>query len=258
MPKFTLGLITGASSGLGEALAIFLAEKKIPLLLTGRNEVKLKALQASLQHQVPIKYYKADLGNRGEREAMIVWAVSHSPDLIINNAGAGFYGEAVAKPSSEQLELIELDVSAPVEIALETAKRLKSLNRPGVILNVSSAAAFFTFPYFSSYAASKSFLNQWSKGMDIEMKPYGIRVLAACPGQIATSFYKNAGGKQALRPSWLLMEPRLVAKEIWQQIEKQKTINVIDWRYRLAYYLSKFLPDRLLAPILGMFIKKRL
>ncbi len=142
------------------------------------------------------KTLQADLSQQAGRHEIVRLIHHRTPDLIINNAGFGLYGKAIDLDIGEQLEMVDVDVKALLEFTLEGAKTLKEKNRKGVILNVSSTAGFYVFPYVAVYAASKAFINNVSQALDIEMERYGIRILAACPGMVATNFSKRAGGKE--------------------------------------------------------------
>ncbi len=220
-----LALVTGASSGLGKELCIQLAAKKIPLLITGKNKQALEETAHLLPTDVEICV--SDLKNR---KNLIAKIHERTPDLIINNAGVGYYGDVL----THNLETIEVNVEALTEISLESAKALASQNKKGTIMNISSAAAFFTYPSYVLYSASKAYVNSFSKSLDAELKKKGIRVLCVCPGQIDTPFHLKSGKK--LR---LAMPVEKAAKLILKQIEKQKPFNIIDWRYKILVFLSR-------------------
>jgi uncharacterized protein len=237
MKDFKLALITGASSGLGAALAEMLSEKRIPLLLAARNEQELQALAAKLL--VPVEIYVVDLVNVEERRRFLNHIVKRAPDLIINNAGRGLYGPAVEHPTSMQSDTIELNVQAVVEIALEAAKTLLKEGRVGTIVNISSAAAFFSYPTHCLYAAAKRFVLQFSQGLDLELKSHQIRVLASCPGLIDTPFSTRAGG--FVKHSFFTLSATHCARLILRQIEKGKGFEIIDWRYKWLVPLARLL-----------------
>jgi hypothetical protein len=237
MKNFKLALITGASSGLGAALAEALCEKRIPLILAARNEKELQAVAAKLT--VPVEVYVVDLINVEERRRFLMHIMACAPDLIINNAGRGLYGPAVEHPTSVQSDTIELNVQAVVEIALEGAKALLKQNRSGTIVNISSAAAFFSYPTHCLYAAAKRFVLQFSQGLDLELKKNKIRVLASCPGLIDTSFSARAGA--CIKRNLFTLSAAHCAHLILRQIEKGKGWEIIDWRYKWLVPLARLL-----------------
>ena len=243
-----VALVTGATSGLGKALCYLLASKNIPLILSGRNEEELEELKQTLQ--VPVRTCKADLSVPEERKKLLALIDEYVPDLVVNNAGFGLYGEALAHTTQEQLEILEVDGKALLEITLEAARALKNEGKPGTILNVSSAASFFVFPNFSVYAATKAFVNQVSMGLDEELKPYGIRVLTACPGQIKTGFRIRASKSHPQKSCRRAMSAKSAAEYLWHQIQTGKQIYTFDARYWLVILLSRLVPKSLVQKTL--------
>jgi hypothetical protein len=235
MQRFELALITGASSGLGAALAEALSERGIPLILAARDEVALRRVAAQLR--VPAEVYVVDLVAIAQRRRFLAYLAERAPDLIINNAGRGLYGPAVEHSTQLQSDTIELNVQAVVEIALEGAKAVLKRSKTATIMNISSAAAFFSYPTHCLYAAAKRFVLQFSEGLDIELAPRGIRVLASCPGLIDTPFSGRAGIK-ANRGLLTLTAP-WCARLILRQIDKGKRREIIDWRYKCLVPLAQ-------------------
>lgn len=247
-PKRPTALITGASSGLGLALAHLLAKKKYRLLLTAR-----KAPPIASEVFIP-----ADLSVRKERAKIVELIHQYTPDLVINNAGFGLYGDAIDHSIDQELNLIELNASATVELSLEAAKALKKAQKRGTILNVASFVAYLTFPGFATYAATKRFVLNFSEALDFELKEHGIRILTACPGPMATSFDTRASeGFYKGKSNLYTLTPENAAECIWKQIVKQKTVAYIDARFRLPILLSRLLPKSLLNKLLRSSILKR-
>src|SRR5262249_55235320 len=147
MPKETLPhpidrvLITGATSGIGLALAHFFSDKK--LILTGRNTENL-----------PPHAQILTLDLTQSRKPLIDLIQQNPPDLLINNAGFGLYGPTCGLSTQQQLDMIEVNVKAAVEIAIEYGKALLAHKRRGTLLNISSGAGFFSYPHFNTYASS--------------------------------------------------------------------------------------------------------
>lgn len=253
--KHQTALITGASSGIGEALCRRLAKEGLKLIITGRNQDKLTELSNELG--CVIKIIPADLLLSEGREEVIAALHSFIPDLVINNAGYGLYGEAINYTTMEEVGILEVNCKALLELTLEAAKTLKSNNKQGVILNVSSAAAYLIFPYSSVYSASKAFVTSFSEAFDLEMESYGIRILSSNPGMVATNFSRRAGGEDSQR-HFLTMEPDYVADSIWHQIKILKPVKIINWKYSLLLTLMRIFPQRWTAKLLKKRIKNRL
>lgn len=250
-----VALVTGATSGLGKALCQLLASKNIPLIITGRDEEELKNLGQLLT--VPVITLPANLSKEEDRKKVIDLIREYTPDLVINNAGFGLYGEALSHTTEEQMDILRVNGNAVLELTLEAARSLKTAGKPGTILNISSAAAFFVFPRFSVYAAVKGFVKQFSMALDIELSPYGIRVLTACPGQIKTAFRARASKGRSQRPGRYAMCLKSAAEHIWHQIQTGKRVFVFDKRYQLMVFLSRWAPECLVQKFLSRSMQER-
>lgn len=251
-------LITGGTSGLGKALATHLASQGIPLIISGRRADELAELSQTLPTHVVCE--TADLSYPSERKALLERIKELKPDLVINNAGFGLYGDVLDHKREEELAILELNSAALLEITIEAAKALREANKQGTILNISSAAAFFATPGFAVYAASKMFVNQFSLAFDREMAPHGIRILTACPGQIATDFRRRAAsGHPQKKDDLMTMSVEKAVKEIVWQIEKQKRLHIFDLRYQVSTFLARhFVPESFIGWIIQRSVKKRI
>lgn len=256
--KYQLALVTGATSGIGHALSHLLADQGTALILTGRRQDELQNLQEALKPKVEVQIIAVDLSQREDRRKLIDILHHQAPDLVINNAGFGLYGEALSYATEEQVKILEVNGVATLELTLEAARALVSKDKQGVVVNVSSAAAFHVFPYFAVYAASKAFVNQFSQALDDEMQTYGVRILTACPGMVETHFQERAGGSLDYSKEMEVMTPEFMAKEIWQQIQHLQPLSIINWKYCLATYLSYFLPRSWVTALLKRNIAKRI
>ena len=258
-PPFQLALVTGATSGIGEALARLFASLGINLILHGRNGEKLDFLKKELEEQVKVTSIQADLSEVEERNLLLDLLRKMAPDLVINNAGAGLYGDILSHNTSDSSQLLDLNCSALLEITIEAARTLSSLGKKGVILNVSSTAAWPVFPGMAVYSATKAFVNQFSESFDAEVKPLGIRILSSCPGVVDTNFRKNAGGsdRKTSMEKANKMTAESAASEIWGQILKRKGLYLFNWPYRFLIFLVKYLlPKSLVASVLRKTVKQ--
>ena len=253
--SFKRALVTGASSGLGKVLCEKIAAQGIPLIITGRNIEKLEELAHQLGSNPVVE--AADLCKKSERQKIINLIHQYAPDLVINNAGFGFYGHTLALTTQEQLEIFEVNVNAVFELTVETARALQAHDQPGTIVNISSAAAFFIYPTFTAYASAKACVNNFSQALDAEFAPLGIRVLTACPGQFATSFRTRAAKGHPQQGSFGTMSVDRVADQILAQIKRGQRLSIIDWRYKILTLLTKLLPQKWLQGALMKSLKKR-
>lgn len=246
-----LALITGATSGIGEALTKLLAQKGYSLAITGRNEKKLRELKKEYPQIVEV--ITCDLA--GERKKLHDFIRREKPDLLINNAGFGVYGDVLESRIDDQLAMVEVNVKVPLELTLIAARALLDAKKEGIILNVASTAAFLPTPGMTVYGATKAAVLMYSQGIDFEYRDRGIRVLTSCPGMVETEFSKRAGGKQEYRNK---MSVKYAAKRILQQIEKRKVVDIFDWRYRLGIFISRYVPTYILGKITYQSIQCRL
>lgn len=251
--------VTGGSSGIGKALCKLLAKKQIPLVMTGRKEQELMQLARELEKDTQVSYIVCDLSKKEERWILVEKLKQLKPDLVVNNAGFGLYGATYLHTIEDELDLIEVNISALVQVTLEAISLLKQEKSGGVILNVSSVAAYFQpFPAFVTYAASKNFVLNFSEGLDRETKPYGIRVLTALPGQVKTNFRARASRLQSQEESFLAISAEYAAKQLWRQIQKKKVRFVFSGVYKLLVLFSKLLPKGAYHHFLEQTINRRL
>jgi hypothetical protein len=256
--KFSRAFVTGASSGLGKALCRKLATQPISLLITGRDLNRLEELQRELATFAEISIHAADLADKNQRQALIERLKQFAPDLVINNAGFGIYGDTLSTSIEQQLNLFSVNAEAVLEISLEAARTMVDKKIHGTILNISSSAAYFVFPALNVYAAAKAFVNQFSQALDIELKSKGVRVLVSCPGQIATPFSTKAAKGHTQKANSQAMSVDRAVKAIFFQLEKQKRLYIFDWRYRIGVWFGKLLPVRWLGLCLRKVIQARL
>lgn len=254
--NYQLAFISGATSGLGKELSILLAKKKIPLFLTGRDLDILTKLQKELQEKTSVYILPADLSNPLELEKLINALKQQGPDLIINAAGIGFYGNVLSSELENQMLMLKVNIDATTAITITAAKALKKQNKPGTIMNISSAAASYTYPSFAVYAASKRFIKEFSLSLDYELSKHQIRVLSCLPGRFHSNFKQRASGIPNVN-SWDTMSLGKTAQKILKQIEKKRKVSTIDFRYKMLRFFSLFIPTPLLANLLQKNIPKK-
>jgi uncharacterized protein len=186
-------LITGASSGIGEAFARRLAAEKHDLVLVARSEGKLHQLcdELMLKHKITAHYVVVDLTKDEERQLLFEETEEHGfeIDWLINNAGFGAMGDFAELDIDRTLEMISLNISAVVALTHFYLQGMRE-RRSGKIINVSSAAGFQPLPFMAVYAATKAFVTSFSEAIAEENRPFGIQVLALCPGSTKTNFFR--------------------------------------------------------------------
>lgn len=196
MKTYSTALITGASSGIGEAFARLLAAQGTDLVLVARSEAKLHLLSEELAETYGIRaeVIAADLSATGAARQVQedVTRRGLSIDLLVNNAGFGSYGLFDALPLEREAQEIALNVTALVELTHLFLPEMLA-KKFGAIINVASTAAFQPVPYMAVYAATKSFVLSFSEALWAECRSRGVRVLAFCPGPVDTGFAAVSG-----------------------------------------------------------------
>ena len=189
-------LVTGASRGIGRALALRLAQGGYDLLLVARSEDQLTALaqEIGVRHQRQARVLALDLAAAGAADAVAVWAAAQTDQLavLVNNAGYGLWGRFEQLSLAEQQDMLQLNMALPVAL---THALLPALHRAprGYVLNVASTAAYQAVPSLTLYAASKAFLLSFSRGLRYELKHSNVSVTCLSPGATTTSFADRAG-----------------------------------------------------------------
>jgi short-subunit dehydrogenase len=195
-------LITGASAGIGVALAEELASGGTNLVLTARRKDRLDALAQRLSSSCKIQteVFSADLTDPAAPENIFAFTKRKgiAIDLLINNAGFGQYGEFPSVDKQRLLDMVQVNCAAVVYLThLYLPEML--VRRRGDILILASTASFQAVPYISTYAATKAFDLLFAEGLAEEMKPYGIRVCALCPGSTESEFHAVSGQEKFIR-----------------------------------------------------------
>ena len=189
-------LVTGASAGIGVALAEELARGGTHLVLTARRKDRLEALAQRLtrEHKIETQVFSADLADPGAPEAIFAFTRDKGIEinLLVNNAGFGKYGEFYSVPKERLLDMVQVNCSAVVHLTHLFVQGMVARRR-GDILILASTASFQAVPYISTYAATKAFDLLLAEGLAEELKPYGIRVCALCPGSTESEFHVLAG-----------------------------------------------------------------
>jgi uncharacterized protein len=191
-------VVTGASAGIGEALAVELAQAGVHLVLTARRRDRLDALAERLrnQHSIQTKVIVADLA-QPEAPQQIFDATEGSGlvvGLLVNNAGFGEYGEFLHSKLEMQVNMVQVNCTAVVHLTRLFLPAMVK-RRQGAVLIVASTAAYQPVAYMATYAASKAFDRMLAEALAEEMKRYGVRVSALCPGPTESEFQQVAGAR---------------------------------------------------------------
>jgi uncharacterized protein len=195
-------LVTGASAGIGQALARELAAGGTHLVLTARRKDRLEsfARELSAGHGIRTEVCVADLSKPPAPKEIFQFTRKNGieVELLVNNAGFGQYGEFHQVSASRLLDMVQVNCSAVLQLTHLYLPEMIARCR-GDVLILASTAAFQAVPYISTYAATKVFDLYLAEGLAEELKPYGIRVCALCPGTTASEFHEVAGQPPGIR-----------------------------------------------------------
>ncbi len=244
---YDFALITGATSGIGEAFA-----RELPggtsLLLAGRDATRLSALAGELAKTGRrIETLAADLAEEAGRQALIARAAELPIDLLVNNAGLGYFGPLLEHTAEQASEMIQVNCLAPVLLTRALlpdmmARAATKGRRAGVIV-VASTAAFYPLPGLATYTATKAFDLSFAESLAGELHGGPADVLALCPGATRTNFFDRSG-LPSLRPA-SMASPRQVAREGLAALGR-RTVHVVGGTNRLAAAAARLAPRPLL------------
>jgi hypothetical protein len=251
MPRYAL--ITGASSGIGLALAEALARRGRSLILVARQREALDSIACELTQRfaVEVLFRVCDLG-----EPLQISGLLHeleqselSIDLLINSAGLGTGGAFVAQDWRGEQQLIEVNVLALARLchALGTVMAGQG---SGQILNIASLAGFHPGPWLSNYHASKAYVLHFSEGLREELKEYGVSVSVLCPGPTRSAYLRSAQMDSA-QPEHdkRVMSAEEVALITLKALEKNRAIIIPGWRNRLLAMAPRLAPRWLVRKV---------
>ncbi len=252
-------LITGASGGIGEAFARRLAAKGHNLVLVARSEDKLRALGDELQkkHQITAEYVAVDLTERDADKLLFDETEKNAieVDWLINNAGFGSMGDFAKLDLEHELGMVDLNISALVALTHRYLAGMRERRR-GTVINVSSAAGFQPIPFMATYAATKAFVTSFSEAIAEENRPYGVQVLALCPGSTETNFHAAAGMDRAMGFKGQETVEDVVDTAM-KAVAAGRTKVVSGWTNWLVASGVNFLPNSLITRVMGKGMRGR-
>jgi hypothetical protein len=253
MPSYRTVLITGASSGIGEAFAEAYAKQGLDLVLVARSKDKLDAIAARLVKAYSgrrVEVITADLSQPQPGAALLkeVKARGLEVDVLVNNAGFGFAANFDQDEDARQREMISLNVLAVVDLA-QTFLPAMLERGAGAIINIASVAGFQPTPFMTVYGATKAFVLSFSEGLWAEYRGRGIAVIAVCPGPVNTGFFE-ATGNASLRkaiPSGSMLSAEAVVESTLKALGQGKSFVVPGFAMKLVSLMPRFMPRGLVA-----------
>ena len=256
MNQTPFAVITGASRGIGAQYARALAAQGYDVLLVGRDRTRLESLKQELRHisERSIWVESLDLSQPDIAQTLFDRATSYRPEvsLLINNAGFGMYGDFSEMSLAKIREMLQLHMNTAVEsIRLFLPNMLA--RKHGEIITVASVAGFFPIPYITEYAATKAFLIAFSEGLARETQNQGVTIQVCCPGFTDTDFHQTAGHQP--KHVFFAQSSQQVVQTSLKALKTKRTFVTIGWQGRLALWISKIMPHRILLAFAGKAVK---
>ncbi len=222
----TTALITGAASGIGKTFACQLAAQNFDLVLVDRDTSSLDKIAQTLREttSVSVETMAIDLTapDPGDRVFDFTQKKEIAIDWLVNNAGLGDYGDFASSDRHRQLEILQVNILALVDLTHRFLTPMLK-QRSGVIINLGSIASFQPMSYWATYAASKAFVLSFSEALRAEVRDRGVKVLALCPGPTKTPFFDRAHFPDNTRPMGLpLADPETIVCQAIAAVEADK------------------------------------
>ena len=249
-------LVTGASSGIGAAIADQLAARGFSLVLVARREERLRtlAIDLSVEHGVDAEVITCDLAQDEERERIQseIREGGRSVEVLVNNAGFGHQADFARSPHERMVEMVRLNVEAVVDLTSRFLTPMVERGR-GSVINVASLAAFQPLPGSAVYGASKAFVLSFSEAIRTELRGSGVTVTAVCPGPVRTEFMAVAEvpGVEDRTPGVVWMSPGDIAKEAVDGAAHDKRVVVPGLLNRAGALAGQHSPRAVALPLIG-------
>lgn len=248
-------LVTGASSGIGVALARELARHGAKLALTARREDRLEALAAELRTDgAEVRVIKANLLDQAAPVRIFddLAAEGIEVEILINNAGIGQYGAFIESPAEQELSQVSVNCDAIVRLTRLFLPRMVAQGQ-GWIMVVASTASFQPVPYLSTYAATKAFARFFALGIGEEVARYGVKVTALCPGPTKSEFFTVA--RAHILESRGVQSAEAVARIGLDALANGRHTVVPNVPGQLTSFLVRFIPVKLIIRVIELAMR---
>lgn len=262
LKSFSAVVITGGSSGIGKTFInlMYSLQPELRFCNLSRRDPAIKSAELKLRH-ISIDLAESELiPTVGAK--VIAWLGDEAKEgrvLLINNSGFGGYGNFPDPGIEHQLEMMDVNMRAVVELTGCLLPILRE--RGGAIINIASTAAFQPTAYMSVYGATKAFVLHWSHALDQELRGSGVRALAVCPGPTSTEFFRRAGLEEGSVADALGMTSEQVVELSLKALVKGRSQIVTGWKNKVGVALVSKLPKPwaawLAAKVLAQFRLKK-
>lgn len=243
-------LITGASKGIGKAIAFELAKHNFNVLLTARSQNLLQnvAYEIKIKYAVQVAFLPLDLATTGASEKLYNWCSENNYDVsvLINNAGFGLSGSLLNSSIEKNTNLIQLNIVTPTQLCQLFIPLLQK-QKKGFIMNIASTAAYQSVPYLNVYSASKAYVKSFSRGLSLELAGTNISVTCISPGPTDTDWATTAAvpDKVLKMADKLNMQPTDVAERAVKAMFNKRTEMVPGIMNKLGVLMAWLLPKKI-------------
>lgn len=248
MKKINRVVITGASSGIGEAFAYNLASQGTNLVIAARRTEQLNELAKKLTEKfhVSVEVLILDLNDADAPSKLLQFATrdGKTVDLLINNAGAGPYRHFIKTPLEDHQKIIQLNLVSLTALCHLFTEHMLTNKTPAYILNVASVASYQAVPRFAVYCATKSYVRIFSEILSYELKDSNVSISCLCPGGTKTEFLETNNQKSKSGDSFL-MSPEKVASIGLEGTFAKKPVIIPGLFNKLSCLAPRFFPNRL-------------
>ena len=253
-----LALVTGASSGIGHAIATQLATRGYDLVVVARRGDRVQELAHTLSTTcgVAVDVVVADLGDVAGLQQCLDAVGDRAFDVVVNNAGAGWIGEFADAPAARQTEIVDVNCRALIAVTRQVLPGMLTRRR-GRLLQVASVAGFMPGPLSSTYYASKAFVVSHSEALRHELAGSGVTITLTCPGPVATEFQRSSGVTGVMGGAAMMSDVDVAAISL-DALLAGRFLVVPGTPNRFLVALSALLPRRLMAALVARIQRARL
>jgi uncharacterized protein len=254
-------LITGASSGIGAAIAREVASRGHGVTLVARREERLRELadEVSREHGVRAEVITSDLGDEGSRDELErgISELGLTVEVLVNNAGFGSSSDFVRADRERLLGMVRVNVEALLDLQARHLPAMVDRGR-GAVINIASTAAFQPMPGSATYAATKAFVLSLSEAVHSELAGTGVTLTAVCPGPVRTEFAQEAGIDQAedTLPGMFWMSAEDLARAAVDAAAKGKRAVVPGTLNRAGSLVGQHSPRSLALPLVQRLYRR--
>jgi uncharacterized protein len=253
LKQFSAVVITGGSSGIGKSFIELCGRLRPELAFCNLSRRKPDIANTQLK----LRHVACDLSDSTQVSqgisAVVDFLAQEAPPgriLLVNNSGFGIYGHFPEPGAAQQLEMVDVNVRAVVQMTAALMPALKA--RGGVVITVASTAAFQPTPFLGTYGATKAFVLHWSLALNEELRGTGVSTLALCPGPTSTDFFQRAGLAKDSVPNMFGETSEKVVLAALGAVASGRTVVVSGWKNKIMTAVVTKLPKALIARLAGI------